>query len=106
AGMPGTPGMPGAGLPGLPGSGTDVGSSSTGGQQGSGRQGGQAGGGIDYGSGDDPFGDLGTAGGSGGSGGMTTAERRAALDARLEAGYAVFDGMILGERERSQTQAD
>ena len=28
------------------------------------------------------------------------------LDGRLEAGYAVFDGMILGERERAQRDAD
>jgi hypothetical protein len=37
---------------------------------------------------------------------MTAAERRAVLDGRLEAGYAVFDGMILGERERAQRDAD
>jgi hypothetical protein len=37
---------------------------------------------------------------------MTAAQRRAVLDARLEAGYAVFDGMILGERERAQNEAD
>lgn len=37
---------------------------------------------------------------------MTAAERRAALDARLEEGYAVFDGLILSERERAQTDAD
>jgi hypothetical protein len=37
---------------------------------------------------------------------MTAAQRRAALDARLEAGYAVFDGAILSERERAQGQAN
>jgi hypothetical protein len=37
---------------------------------------------------------------------MTAAERRAVLDGRLEEGYAVFDGMILGERERAQRDAD
>jgi len=37
---------------------------------------------------------------------MTAAERRAALDARLNEGFAEFDGMILGERERVQAQAD
>lgn len=52
--------------------------------------------------GNDPFGGLGRAG----NGPMTTAERRAVLDGRLEAGYAVFDGMILGERERAQRDAD
>lgn len=33
---------------------------------------------------------------------MTAAERRGALDARLEQSYAVFDGLILSERERSE----
>lgn len=37
---------------------------------------------------------------------MTAAERRAALDERLNEGFAEFDGMILGERERVQAQAD
>ena len=37
---------------------------------------------------------------------MTAAERRAALDARLNEGFAEFDGMILGERERVQAQAN
>jgi hypothetical protein len=37
---------------------------------------------------------------------MTAAQRKAALDARLEAGYAVFDGAILSERERAQGQAN
>jgi hypothetical protein len=50
----------------------------------------------------DPFGGL----GRGGTGPMTANERRAVLDARLEEGYAVFDGMILGERERAQRDAD
>lgn len=99
--------MPGTGIPGATGrsgSVADGGSrgsarGQSGGSQGSARgQSGSAGGG----SGDDPFGDLGTPG----SGGMTAAERRAALDARLEEGYATFDGMILGERERAQTDAD
>ncbi len=52
--------------------------------------------------GNDPFGGLGRPGG----GPMTTSERRAVLDGRLEASYAVFDGMILGERERAQRDAD
>ena len=37
---------------------------------------------------------------------MTASERRKALDARLNEGFAEFDGMILGERERVQSQAD
>ena len=37
---------------------------------------------------------------------MTASERRAALDARLNEGFAEFDGMILGERERVQAEAD
>jgi len=52
--------------------------------------------------GDDPFADL-----SAGNGQvMTAAERRAALDAKLDEGFSEFDGLILGERERVQTQAD
>jgi len=53
-------------------------------------------------SGDDPFADL----SAGNSQVMTAAERRAALDARLNEGFAEFDGMILGERERVQADAD
>ena len=58
--------------------------------------GGQAGGG------DDPFADLAEGRGQV----MTSAQRRAALDERLNEGFAEFDGMILGERERVQAQAD
>jgi hypothetical protein len=89
-------------------SGTSQGSSSGRGDvAGSGRTGSQQGSssgqtGSTNGTGNDPFGGLGTPG----SGGMTAAERRAVLDARLEAGYSVFDGMILGERERAQADAD
>lgn len=54
------------------------------------------------GDGDDPFADLSEGRGQV----MTAAERRAALDARLNEGFAEFDGMILGERERVQSQAD
>ena len=86
--LPSLPGMPGGSTPGAPGMPGATGSGSSGG--------------IVYGSSNDPFGDLGTPG----SGGMTAAERRGVLDARLEEGYAVFDGMILGERERAQQQAD
>ncbi len=58
--------------------------------------------GSGQGSGDDPFADL-----SAGRGQVITAsERRAALDARLNEGFAEFDGMILGERERAQAEAD
>lgn len=76
---------------------------------GSGRSGSQTSGGFDgsqsggsQAGGDDPFGDL----SSGNGQVMTAAERRAALDARLDEGFAEFDGMILGERERVQAQAD
>lgn len=97
--MPGSPGLPGADgtgtTAGTPGS--QNGTGTTAGTQNGNRSGtGSAGGG------DDPFGGLGTAG----SGTMTAAERRRALDERLERGYAVFDGMILGERERAQADAD
>jgi hypothetical protein len=84
--MPGSAGgMPGstAGLPGAAGTGSA-----------SGMPGGS----------NDPFGGIGRAGG--GNGPMTAAERRAVLDGRLEEGYAVFDGMILGERERAQRDAN
>lgn len=83
-GMPGgSPGMPGSspGLPGADGTGSIPSTGMPGGNGGLGRAG-------------------------GGSGTMTTAERRAVLDGRLEEGYAVFDGMILGERERAQRDAD
>lgn len=86
-GQPGTPGTPGApgtstagGVPGTPGTGTSAGAPG----------------------GNDPFGGLGRSG----TGPMTAAERRAVLDGRLEASYAVFDGIILGERERAQRDAD
>ena len=61
--------------------------------------GGTTGGGSTAGASDDPFGGIGT-------GTMTASERRAALDERLQRGYSVFDGMILGERERAQNDAD
>lgn len=48
----------------------------------------------------DPFGGL------EGGGTMTAAQRRAALDERLQRGYSVFDGMILSEREKAQNEAD
>jgi len=105
-GIPGMPGMPGAagmpGMPGMPGSSSGSGGDVVG--TGS-RSGSAGGGGIEYGTGNDPFGGLGTPG-AGGTGGMTTAERRAVLDARLEEGYAVFDGVVLSERERAQREAD
>lgn len=106
--------MPGAGLPSgggidgsLPGgsngssngNGSVAGGSSGGGRQGSGSR---SGGGSTAGGGSDPLGGIGNQG----SGGMTVAERRAVLDARLEEGYAVFDGVILTERERAQANAD
>src|SRR5690606_16895599 len=54
------------------------------------------------GEGDDPFADL----ANGRGGGMTAAERRAQLEARLEESYGEFDGMILSERERILGQAN
>ena len=85
-------------------SGTDTGST-----QGSGQTAGSPGGtgsqdgsgDIAYGTADDPFGDLRTDNGSGNGDGSVQA-RIDVLDARLEEGYAVFDGMILGERDRAQ----
>lgn len=74
----------------------NTGSASNGSFDGSSSAGGQT-------NGDDPFGDL--AEGRGGQV-MTASERRAALDERLNEGFAEFDGMILGERERVQAQAD
>ncbi|HTQ99754.1 MAG TPA: hypothetical protein VMH83_07180, partial [Candidatus Acidoferrum sp.] len=61
-----------------------------------------SGGGGGGGDGNDPFANLGTPGG----GPMTAAERRAALDAQLNASYAAFDGVILSERERAVAKAN
>ncbi len=73
------------------------------GEQGDDPFGGQSGSGTiaaggQEGSGDDPFGDL----ANGRNQPMTAADRQAALDDRLEASIAVFDGMILNEREQAQ----
>lgn len=105
--------MPGAAeLPGSTGSqngggtvantGTQPGAGSQGRPRNGSTQGGTPGGATARGAGDDPFAGLGTPG----SGGMTAAERRAALDARLEVSFGVFDGMILSDRERAQAEAD
>ncbi|MFL2840787.1 MAG: hypothetical protein ACJ0BT_03005 [Pseudohongiellaceae bacterium] len=51
---------------------------------------------------DDPFGDL----ANGRNPPMTTADRQTALDARLNESIAVFDGMILTEREQAQDAAN
>lgn len=51
---------------------------------------------------DDPFGDL----ANGRNPPMTTADRQTALDARLNESIAVFDGMILTEREQAQGAAN
>jgi hypothetical protein len=106
--MPGSPGNPADSQ----GNGTDVARTNSGTSSGSnngsqqGRTGtgqsGSAAGDIAYGTGDDPFATLGRPGG----GGMTAAERRAVLDARLEESYAEFDGMIIGDPERAQTEAN
>ena len=37
---------------------------------------------------------------------MTAAERAAVLDERLRRGYEIFDGFILGERERAQNESN
>lgn len=115
-GMPGMPGMPGAGMPGMPGAGMPGMPGSSSGMPGmpgssSGMPGSSSGLPGADGTGSMPSsgmpgstGGIGRAGG--GNGPMTTAERRAVLDGRLEEGYAVFDGMILGERERAQRDAD
>ena len=44
--------------------------------------------------------------GQSGTGGMTAAERAAVLDERLRRGYEIFDGFILGERERAQNESN
>jgi hypothetical protein len=95
--MPGFPGTDGESQTAGSNNGTMAGGSSSSGEgsQGADGQGGTA-------DGDDPFAGLGTPG----NGGMTATQRRAALDARLEAGYAVFDGAILSERESAQGQAN
>ncbi|PCJ43491.1 MAG: hypothetical protein COA71_01055 [SAR86 cluster bacterium] len=54
------------------------------------------------GTGDDPFGDL----ANGRNQPMTTAERQAVLDGRLNESMAVFDGIILTEREQAQGAAN
>jgi hypothetical protein len=126
-GLPGLDPFPG-GTGTLPGTGTagleDI--------FGSGQQGAGTGSGNDplvngSGQGDDPFGGIGssstvaagTAGGQDGAGDhpfggvngggnqpMTAAERQAVLDGRLNESIAVFDGMILSEREQAQGAAN
>ncbi len=54
------------------------------------------------GNGNNPFGDL----ANGRNQPMTTAERQAELDERLNESMAVFDGMILSEREAAQGAAN
>jgi hypothetical protein len=54
------------------------------------------------GNGDDPFGEL----ANGRNPPMTAADRQAVLDGQLEASIAVFDGMILTEREQAQGAAN
>lgn len=58
--------------------------------------------GSQAGNGDDPFGDL----ANGRNQPMTAADRQAVLDGQLEASIAVFDGMILTEREEAQGAAN
>jgi len=77
------------------------------GEQGDAPLGGQSGSGTiaaggQNGNGDDPFGDL----ANGRNQPMTAADRQAVLDDRLEASIAVFDGMILSEREQAQGAAN
>jgi hypothetical protein len=103
------PGMPGAagntsgnnGTNGSNGANDGGANGARGGTQNGGQNGGAGGGDIAYGTGDDPFAGLGKPG----SGGMSTAERRAALDARLEQSYGTFDGLIIAEREKAQNEA-
>jgi len=55
------------------------------------------------------FGDAGSGAGAGSqqaAGTMTTSERGRVLDEQLRRGYEVFDGLILGERERAQAERD
>jgi len=95
-GAPGMPGMPGTspGTGGQPAAGSDQGS---GDQSGNGTMGGNGSGTM---AGNDPFGGMGGTGSGGGRG------QRSVLDGRLEASFEVFDGMIIGARERAQTEAD
>jgi hypothetical protein len=96
-----TAGTEGEGIGGGSSTGTaDTGTAGAGGADGSGTE--QGAGGIAYGTGDDPFGDLRNGSGSGAAGAGSTQARIGELDSRLEEGYAVFDGMILGERDRAQ----
>lgn len=120
--MPGSTGeVPGAagsmpGTPGSPGAAGSAGSSGQSGSSGGVLAGGNAGGGSQTGgaagrgqagadgtfNGNDPFGGLGRAGG----GVMTAAERRAVLDGQLEKSYGTFDGMIIAERQKAESQAN
>jgi len=101
-------------MPGSTGTGSQSGSSNDvlagGGSQGTGAQGnagsaraegGQVGADGTF-NGNDPFGGLGRAGGSV----MTAAERRAVLDGQLEKSYGTFDGMIIGERQKAEAEAN
>jgi hypothetical protein len=53
-----------------------------------------------------PDGVLSGAGGGQSAGVMTAAERAAVLDDRLRRGYETFDGFILSERERAQSESN
>ncbi len=93
--MPGTAG--GSGNGGVAGGGNG---GNTGQSQGGGTTGTQAGG--NGGDGADPFAGLGGAG----TVVLTAAERRAALDARLEKSYGTFDGMIISARQGAEGAAN
>lgn len=113
-GMPGMPGMPGS-MPGMPGMGLPGMDSGSGSSSGSGSASGSSSGngsvaGNSNGNGSSSGnGTFGSAGGAG-SGGMGTigggTGRGAVLDRRLEESFGVFDGMIIAEREKAQSEAD
>ncbi|MDR0780155.1 MAG: hypothetical protein LBF16_05600 [Pseudomonadales bacterium] len=91
-----------AGMAGMNGGGASGGGVQGGvlGTQNGGGNGNGNGGDIAYGSSDDPFAGLGQPGG-----GTSLAERRAALDARLQQSYGALDGVIVAEREKGQSAA-
>lgn len=113
--MPGAPGLPGfdprsGSMPGdssgqRDGATGDLNGGSAGSSGGAGGQQGSGGGG-DYTLDTLPTGGLGGTGNQQTAGTMTASERARVLDEQLRRGYEVFDGLILDERQRTQTEVD